>query len=58
MVVWSNLEGGIFDLYEIVPGFVFASLAVIGISLMKPQQGQIALQQFDEAASLLEETQQ
>jgi len=58
VVVWSNLEGGIFDLYEIVPGFVFASLAVIGISLMKPQQGQIALQQFDEAASLLEETQQ
>ena len=24
VVSWSNLQGGIFDLYEIVPGFVFA----------------------------------
>jgi len=26
VVVWSNLSGGIFDLYEILPGFVFSSL--------------------------------
>ncbi len=55
VVVWSNLEGGIFDLYEIVPGFLFASVLVILLSLMKPQQGQQALRQFDEASLLLKE---
>ena len=33
VVVWKQLEGGIFDLYEIVPGFVLCGLAAIGVSL-------------------------
>jgi len=47
VVVWSNLSGGLFDLYEIVPGFFFASLAIVGISMLKPDQDAFALQQFD-----------
>lgn len=33
VVVWKQLEGGIFDLYEIVPGFVLCAVAAIGVSL-------------------------
>jgi sodium/proline symporter len=52
VVFWSNLQGGIFDLYEIVPGFVFASLAILGISALKPEQNKQVLAEF-EAVELL-----
>jgi len=29
VVVWKQMSGGIFDLYEIVPGFLFATTAII-----------------------------
>ncbi len=32
VVAWKQLSGGLFDLYEIVPGFVFAWLAIIYVS--------------------------
>ncbi|MFY9332652.1 MAG: sodium/proline symporter PutP [Porticoccaceae bacterium] len=32
VVVWSQLSGGWFDLYELVPGFIFASLAIVIVS--------------------------
>ena len=28
VVVWKQLEGGLFDLYEIVPGFLLSLLAI------------------------------
>ena len=34
VLIWKQLSGGIFDVYEIVPGFIFASLAIIFISLV------------------------
>ena len=34
VIVWKNLTGGFFDLYEILPGFIFCSLAAIIVSLM------------------------
>ncbi|MGB0443201.1 MAG: sodium:solute symporter family transporter, partial [Pseudohongiellaceae bacterium] len=52
VVFWSNLQGGIFDLYEIGPGFVFASLAILGISALKPEQNEQVLAEF-EAVELL-----
>ena len=33
VVVWKQLEGGIFDLYEIAPGFVLCALAAVVVSL-------------------------
>ena len=33
VVVWKQLSGGLFDLYEIVPGFLLCGLAVVGVSL-------------------------
>jgi len=34
VIVWKQLEGGIFDLYEIVPGVVLSAAAVIVASVM------------------------
>lgn len=53
VVLWSNLNGGIFDLYEIVPGFLLASFAIVVISLLRPEQKKISLEQYDDVQSLL-----
>ncbi len=34
VVVWKQLSGGLFDLYEIVPGIIFATIAIVAVSLM------------------------
>ncbi len=34
VIVWKQLEGGIFDLYELLPGFVSAWLAIVVFSKM------------------------
>lgn len=47
VVVWSNLSGGIFDLYEIVPGFLLASVAIVAITSLRPADNSAALDQFD-----------
>ena len=36
VVVWATLDGGIFDLYEILPGFVVGVAAIILFSLLEP----------------------
>ncbi len=54
VVVWSNLSGGIFDLYEIVPGFLLASLGVVLGSKLSPDNNEETLQQFDSAQTLLQ----
>lgn len=33
VLVWKQLEGGIFDLYEIVPGFIVSVVCIVSISL-------------------------
>lgn len=34
VVIWKQLTGGLFDLYEIVPGFIFSGCAVVIVSLL------------------------
>lgn len=34
VVLWKQSTGGIFDLYEILPGFLFATLAGVLVSLV------------------------
>ncbi len=53
VVVWSNLSGGIFDLYEIVPGFALASLAIVVISSLRPASDPEALNTFEEVEKLV-----
>jgi len=33
VIIWKHLEGGIFDLYEIIPGFLFSAVAIVLFSL-------------------------
>lgn len=49
VVVWGNLSGGIFELYEIVPGFILATIAVVVASLITPAPDADIQQGFDRA---------
>ncbi|SEI71072.1 sodium/proline symporter [Allopseudospirillum japonicum] len=40
VVIWKQISGGVFDLYEIVPGVLFASIAIVGVSLATPAPGE------------------
>jgi sodium/proline symporter len=51
--VWSNLNGGLFDLYEIIPGFILASLAIVVVSLLRANPEESSLQLYDSAKSLI-----
>ncbi|KAA0546350.1 sodium/proline symporter PutP [Bacillus sp. BGMRC 2118] len=50
VVVWSKITGGLFDLYEIVPGFVFAWIAIMVFSLLDKEPSEEIKAEFDEAA--------
>lgn len=47
VVVWAELSGGLFDLYEIVPGAVFAYLAIIVVSLATQEPSNEITAEFD-----------
>jgi sodium/proline symporter len=34
IVLWSKMTGGIFDLYALVPGFIFSLAAIFSVSLL------------------------
>lgn len=53
VVIWSNLSGGIFDLYEIVPGFLLASVAIVVVSLLRPEANEETLRLYDSAQELM-----
>jgi len=55
VVVWSNLTGGLFDLYEIVPGFALASMVIVIITLLKPASDARALSTFEEVEQLVKD---
>lgn len=48
VVVWKQLSGGVFDLYEIVPGFFFATAAIIIVSLLTKKPSSTIEAQFKE----------
>ena len=41
VIVWKQLKGGVFDVYEILPGFILCALGIIVVSLLdkKPSEG-------------------
>ncbi|MFC0358469.1 sodium/proline symporter PutP [Kytococcus schroeteri] len=48
--VWGRfLEGGVFELYEIVPGFVLNLVVAVVVSLVTPEPGPEVRAEFDEA---------
>lgn len=36
VIIWAKLEGGLFDFYEILPGFCISALAIVCVSLGSP----------------------
>lgn len=46
-LVWAQLSGGIFELYEIVPGFIAGLLAIVIVSLLTPAPSAEIAQEFD-----------
>ncbi|WMC11180.1 sodium/proline symporter PutP [Oceanimonas pelagia] len=54
VVVWKQLSGGLFDLYEIVPGFVFASVAIVLVSVLTGGASRSVTARFDRYRQQLE----
>lgn len=50
VVVWKQLSGGLFDLYEIVPGFIFSMLSIVVISLLTHTPEKAVLLDFDKVS--------
>lgn len=48
VVLWKQWQGGWFDLYEIVPGVVIATIMIIVVSLLTPEPNERVLQRYDE----------
>lgn len=48
VVVWKQLSGGWFDVYEIIPGVLFAFVAIIVASLLTPPPSNTIQSRFDE----------
>ncbi|WP_027859005.1 sodium/proline symporter PutP [Marinobacterium jannaschii] len=47
VVIWKQLSGGIYDVYEIVPGMIFATLAIVIASLATAAPTQSVEDNFD-----------
>ncbi|WP_077210713.1 sodium/proline symporter PutP [Bacillus dakarensis] len=47
VIVWAQLSGGIFDLYELAPGFLFGAIAIYIVSLLGKAPSKEVLEQFD-----------
>ncbi|WP_022942718.1 sodium/proline symporter PutP [Psychromonas hadalis] len=48
IVVWAQLTGGLFDIYEIVPGVILATIAIVATSLFTAEPEKMVTDQFDQ----------
>ncbi len=53
VLVWEQLGGGIFEMYEILPGFILATLAILVFSRIGGRPGEEIEQEFDKVAGSL-----
>lgn len=51
VIIWQNLSGGIFDLYEIVPGFIISCLAIIVVSLLDKNPSKEIIEEFEQVST-------
>jgi sodium/proline symporter len=49
VVVWKQISGGIFDLYEIIPGVILAYIGIVVVSLATAQPSKTIQDQFENA---------
>jgi sodium/proline symporter len=55
VIIWSQLTGGLFDIYELAPGFLFASFAIIFVSLLDKTPLKEIQEEFNTYKSKLKE---
>ncbi|WP_251025814.1 sodium/proline symporter PutP [Bacillus sp. ISL-47] len=53
VIAWKQITGGIFDLYELAPGFLFAGLAIIIVSLLDKEPSKEVQEQYNQFKSIL-----
>jgi sodium/proline symporter len=53
VIVWKQITGGIFDLYELAPGFLFAGIAIIIVSLLDKEPSKEVQEQYNQFKSVL-----
>ncbi len=53
VIIWKNLHGGIFDIYEMVPGVIFSTLAIVVASRLSPGPGRRETELFQKCLSSL-----
>jgi sodium/proline symporter len=46
VIVWAKLDGGLFDLYELAPGFVLGTIAIVIVSLLDKVPSKEIIGQF------------
>jgi sodium/proline symporter len=47
VIVWAQLTGGLFDIYELLPGFIFASIAIVIFSFVGNGPTKEVQEEFD-----------
>ncbi len=56
VIVWKQLEGGIFDLYELLPAFIIATLFLIVFSLCDKSDNSKVEAEFDQFQEILKQS--
>ncbi|WP_018872258.1 sodium/proline symporter PutP [Thioalkalivibrio sp. ALJ16] len=46
VILWNQAEGGLFDVYELLPGFIFATVAIVVVSLLTGKPSASVQEQF------------
>ncbi len=49
VILWAQLSGGLFDLYELIPGFILAWIAIMVFSFVGKEPGAEIEAEFEEA---------
>ncbi|WDV44404.1 sodium/proline symporter PutP [Clostridiaceae bacterium M8S5] len=49
VIIWKHLEGGLFDVYEILPAFIFASIAIFIVSILGKKPSKKIQEEFENA---------
>ncbi|MDL4843214.1 sodium/proline symporter PutP [Aquibacillus rhizosphaerae] len=52
VIIWKQIEGGLFDLYEIVPGFVLGWIAIVLVSKLGKEPSREIVDEFNKARAL------
>ncbi|WP_160725804.1 sodium/proline symporter PutP [Bacillus sp. USDA818B3_A] len=55
VIVWAKLSGGIFDLYELAPGFLLGGISIVIVSLLGRAPSKIIIEEFKTYRSKLKQ---